>query len=191
MNEKTDDPDKVPEFFLEKDGITKKPEFSENLVRTDNKPEKKELFKKTTGFDMKFKVTIILIAVIGFSASAYVFSSEPFGGLTDSISISMIDKSQYIDNIDECLQKQMFEDAKKILVDRIVKVTEYEQFKKELDNGKMLDCGWCGKQDCEDKIKEETAADLRVIPSDNQQKSEVCVYCKEKSVTNALFARGY
>ena len=99
--------------------------------------------------------------------------------------------SEYVTLELEKIQKQMFEDAKKILVDRIVKVTEYEQFKKELDNGKMLDCGWCGKQDCEDKIKEETAADLRVIPSDNQQKSEVCVYCKEKSVTNALFARGY
>ena len=110
MNEKTDDSDKVPEFFLEKDGITEKPEFSENLVRTDNKPEKKEPQKKTTGFDMKFKVTIILIAVIGFSASAYVFSSEPFSGLTDSVSISMIDKSQYIDNIDECLQKQTIGD---------------------------------------------------------------------------------
>lgn len=46
MNEKTDDSDKVPEFFLEKDGITKKPEFGENLVRTDNKPEKKESPKK-------------------------------------------------------------------------------------------------------------------------------------------------
>mgnify|MGYP001365468856 FL=1 len=111
MNEKTDDSDKVPEFFLEKDGITEKPEFSENLVRTDNKPEKKEPQKKTTGFDMKFKVTIILIAVIGFTASAYVFSSEPFGELTDSVSISMIDKSQYIDNIDECLQKQTIGDV--------------------------------------------------------------------------------
>ena len=117
--------------------------------------------------------------------------------------------SEYVTLELEKIQKQMFEDAKKILVDRIVKVTEYGQFKKELDNGKMLDCGWCGKQDCEDKIKEETAADLRVIPicscglnhakhvvnmsedSDNQQKLEVCVYCKEKSVANALFARGY
>jgi len=99
--------------------------------------------------------------------------------------------SEYVTLELEKIQKQMFEDAKKILVNRIVKVTEYEQFKKELDNGKMLDCGWCGKQDCEDKIKEETAADLRVIPSDNQQKSEACIYCKEKSVTNALFARGY
>ena len=56
MNEETDGSDKIPEFFLEKDGITKKPEFSENLVRTDNKPEKKESPKKTTGVDMRFKV---------------------------------------------------------------------------------------------------------------------------------------
>ena len=99
--------------------------------------------------------------------------------------------SEYVTLELEKIQKQMFEDAKKILDDRVVKVTEYEQFKKELDDGKMIDCGWCGKQNCEDKIKEETVADLRVIPSDNKQKSEACVYCKEKSVTNALFARGY
>ena len=101
------------------------------------------------------------------------------------------DISKYVRGELENIQKEMFDSAKKILVDRIVKVTEYEQFKKELDDGKMLDCGWCGKQDCEDKIKEETAADLRVIPSDNQQKSATCIYCKEKSITTVLFARGY
>ena len=106
MNEETDSSDKIPEFFLEKDGITKKPEFSENLVRTDNKPKKKELQKKTTGVDMRFKVTIIAIAVIGFTASAYVFSSEPMNELTNSINIGMIDKSQFIDQIDQCLEKQ-------------------------------------------------------------------------------------
>ena len=111
MNEKTDDSDKVPEFFLEKDGIVKKPEFSENLVRTDKKPEKKEFPKKTTGLDMKFKITMILIAVIGFTASAYIFSSEPMGDLTDTINISMIDKSQFIDQIDQCLEKQTIGDT--------------------------------------------------------------------------------
>ena len=110
MNEETDSSDKIPEFFLEKDGITKKPEFSENLVRTDNKPKKKELQKKTTGVDMRFKVTIIAIAVIGFTASAYVFSSEPMNELTNSINIGMIDKSQFIDQIDQCLEKQTIGD---------------------------------------------------------------------------------
>ena len=110
MNEETDGSDKIPEFFLEKDGITKKPEYTENLVRTNTNPEKKESLKKTTGFDMKFKVTIIAIAVIGFTASAYIFSSEPMGDLTDTINISMIDKSQFIDQIDQCLEKQTIGD---------------------------------------------------------------------------------
>jgi len=88
------------------------------------------------------------------------------------------------------IQKEMFDAAKKILDDRVVRVSEYQQFKKELENGKMIDCSWCGNQTCEDKIKEETGADLRVIPSDNT-KAETCIYCKNSGTTNVLFARGY
>ncbi|NWK06537.1 proline--tRNA ligase [Marine Group I thaumarchaeote] len=88
------------------------------------------------------------------------------------------------------IQKEMFDTAKKILDERVVKVSEYQQFKEELDNGKMIDCSWCGNQTCEDKIKEETGADIRVIPSDNT-KAETCIYCKNSGTTNVLFARGY
>jgi len=88
------------------------------------------------------------------------------------------------------IQKEMFDAAKKILDERIVRVSEYQQFKEQLDNGKMIDCSWCGNQTCEDKIKEETGADLRVIPSDNT-KAETCIYCKNSGTTNVLFARGY
>ena len=90
----------------------------------------------------------------------------------------------------ENIQKEMFDAAKKILDERVVRVSEYQQFKKELENGKMIDCSWCGNQTCEDKIKEETGADLRVIPSGNA-KAETCIYCKNSGTTNALFAKGY
>ena len=89
------------------------------------------------------------------------------------------------------IQKEMFDTAKKILDERVVRVSEYQQFKKELEGGKMIDCSWCGNQTCEDKIKEETSADLRVIPFNRQQKSETCIYCKNSGTTNALFAKGY
>ena len=88
------------------------------------------------------------------------------------------------------IQKEMFDAAKKILDERVVKISQYQQFKEELDNGKMIDCSWCGNQTCEDKIKEETGADLRVIPSNNT-KAETCIYCKNSGTTNVLFARGY
>jgi len=90
----------------------------------------------------------------------------------------------------ENILQQMFVNAKKILDERVVRVSEYQQFKEEIKNGKMIDCSWCGNQTCEDKIKEETGADLRVIPSDNT-KAETCIYCKNSGTTNVLFARGY
>ena len=85
----------------------------------------------------------------------------------------------------ENIQKEMLGAAKKILDERVVRVSEYQQFKEELDNGKMIDCSWCGNQTCEDKIKEETGADLRVIPSGNA-KAETCIYCKNSGTTNCL-----
>ena len=91
----------------------------------------------------------------------------------------------------ENIQQQMFDAAKKILDERISAVSQYEQFKAELENGKMLSCSWCGKQECEDKIKEETGAELRVIPSDDGKKVETCIYCKDNGAANVLFARGY
>ena len=55
------------------------------------------------GLNVRFTVGVIVIIVVGFSASAYFFSMNPF---TDSISMMMVDKSQYIEKMDECLSKQ-------------------------------------------------------------------------------------
>ena len=105
-------------------------------------------------------------------------------------SVNMDSLTEEISSELKNIQKEMFDAAKKILDERVVRVSEYQQFKEELDNGKMIDCSWCGNQTCEDKIKEETGADIRVIPSDNT-KAETCIYCKNSGTTNVLFARGY
>jgi len=105
-------------------------------------------------------------------------------------SIEMDSLTEKISSELKNIQKEMFDAAKKILDERVVRVSEYQQFKEELDNGKMIDCSWCGNQTCEDKIKEETGADLRVITSGNT-KAETCIYCKNSGTTNVLFARGY
>ena len=106
-------------------------------------------------------------------------------------SIEMDSSSEKISSELKNIQKEMFDAAKKILDERVVRVSEYQQFKEELENGKMIDCSWCGNQTCEDKIKEETSADLRVIPFGNTEKSETCIYCKNSGTTNVLFAKGY
>ena len=118
-----------------------------------------------------------------------VVMARRYNQTKDDISLDKVSETLNLEL--ENIQQQMFVNAKKILDERVVRVSEYQQFKEELMNGKMIDCSWCGNQTCEDKIKEETSADLRVIPFDNTQKSETCIYCKNSGTTNALFAKGY
>jgi prolyl-tRNA synthetase len=122
-------------------------------------------------------------------AKNQVVMARRYNQTKDSISIDKL--SGAIAAELENIQQQMFDAAKKILDERISSVSQYEQFKAELENGKMLSCSWCGKQECEDKIKEETGAELRVIPSDDGKKVETCIYCKDNGAANVLFAKGY
>jgi prolyl-tRNA synthetase len=43
----------------------------------------------------------------------------------------------------------------------------------------------------EEKIKEETGADIRVIQDGCEDESSKCVYCSNQSKIRPLFARGY
>ena len=63
------------------------------------------------GLNVRFTVAVIAIIIVGFSASAYIFSSQAFDGLTSSINMAVIDKSQYIEKIDNCLEIQTIGDV--------------------------------------------------------------------------------
>ncbi|TLX94941.1 MAG: proline--tRNA ligase [Thaumarchaeota archaeon] len=89
------------------------------------------------------------------------------------------------------IQKTLFENAKKILNDRIKKVTDFDEFKKELEKGMFLYSPWCGDQKCEETIKESTGADIRVIPFDGKNSNSSCIICKKPSKLEVIFARGY
>ena len=56
------------------------------------------------GINIKFTVTVIAVAVVGFAASSYFFSEQPIS--TDW----MFDKSKYIQKIDACLESQSLGD---------------------------------------------------------------------------------
>ncbi len=89
------------------------------------------------------------------------------------------------------IQKDMLESAKKILTENTFSVSDYSEFKTKLEEGGFLKTHWCGKEECEEKIKEETGADIRVIPFDSENDAGKCVYCGEQSNSSPLFARGY
>ena len=89
------------------------------------------------------------------------------------------------------IHNDMFADAKKILDDRTVEVESYDDFKEELEKGRLIKAPICDNPKCEEEIKEETSADVRVIVENSEDSSSKCIKCSDQSTMRPLFARGY
>lgn len=89
------------------------------------------------------------------------------------------------------IQNEMFNAAKKSLNENTIQVSDYTKFKNTIENGGFIKAVWCGNQVCEEKIKEETGADIRVIPFDAENTYGKCIYCSNKGTSMPIFARGY
>ena len=109
----------------------------------------------------------------------------------EKLDLSFDEINEKIESILDDIQKQMLVAAKKILEKMTRDVSNYDEFKSELEKGGFLQSPWCGKEECEAKIKEETSAEIRVIPFESENSSKKCVYCNEQSVSMPIFARGY
>ena len=94
------------------------------------------------------------------------------------------------DELDK-MHNDMFANAKKILDERTATLETYDEFKTELEKGMLLKAPVCDNPTCEEKIKEETGADIRVIPDDCDDDISKCIYCGGQSKIRPLFARGY
>ena len=92
-----------------------------------------------------------------------------------------------LDNI----HNDMFTNAKKILDERTATLETYDEFKSELEKGMLIKAPICDNPTCEEKIKEETGADIRVIPDDCEDDGSKCIYCDGQSKIRPFFAKGY
>jgi len=102
-------------------------------------------------------------------------------GLVDKV-ISLLDE----------IQNNMFKKAKSFLDEHIKTASEYESFKKIIENdGGFVRVCWCSDQTCEQKIKEETGATIRLLPFEKEDTFSQCVYCGKKANVVAYFARAY
>ena len=98
-----------------------------------------------------------------------------------------IDIETELDNI----HNDMFANAKKILDERTTTLETYDEFKSELEKGTLIKAPICDNPTCEEKIKEETGADIRVIPDGCEDDGSKCIHCGVQSKIRPLFARGY
>ena len=102
-----------------------------------------------------------------------------------------LDEVEKIVTILDEIQTEMLKKAKTESADNTIDIENYDEFKMKMEKGGFFNSPWCGKLDCEEKIKEETGAEIRVIPFNSENTSKKCIYCKQQSTSVPIFARGY
>ncbi|MDD4996333.1 MAG: proline--tRNA ligase [Patescibacteria group bacterium] len=105
-----------------------------------------------------------------------------------------INNLKEIDDLLVKIQKDMLSKSDKIKRDMTKEVNEYKEFKEMVRGQKMfLRAFWCGRKECEEKIKQETKLSTRVLELKeiNKQQKGKCIYCGQQAKHRWLFAQSY
>lgn len=91
----------------------------------------------------------------------------------------------------ETIQKDMFEKAKNRRDSMIYEAMTYDELKDIAENKPgFIKINWCGKTECEDKIKEDTTLKSRCI-IENEEVNGPCVVCGKKATTRIYIGKQY
>jgi len=92
----------------------------------------------------------------------------------------------------EEIQKGLFEKAKANMDDNIIETDSWDEFMKAVDKRKIILAPFCGGEDCEDLIKDETkGANSRCYPFEQKKTDSKCVKCGKKAAGYAYFGKNY
>ncbi len=98
---------------------------------------------------------------------------------------------QYIKQLLEEIQQNIFKKAKDYRDSRIYECDNYEEFKERVKGGGFFLCHWDGTAETEAKIKEDTQATIRCVPFDVEQTPGVDMVSGKPAVARVLIARSY
>ncbi len=90
------------------------------------------------------------------------------------------------------IQKSLHERALILSESKTKTANSYGELKSyiEIDAG-FVKSPWCGRGECEVQVKEETGADVRLIPLEDERLSTKCLVCGQNAKHTAYFAKAY
>ncbi len=99
---------------------------------------------------------------------------------------------QYTNKIIKQIQSDLFEKAKKFQCSNSYFLDNYKEFLELNDKeGGFFYMHWCGKNECEEKIKNDSKATIRCIPLSFVKEEGKCIVCSQKSEQRVLIAKAY
>jgi len=100
--------------------------------------------------------------------------------------------AQTVSGMLETVQKSLFERALEFREKHTHRIDDYSKFNEILDGeGGFLWAHWCGSEECEERVKDETKATIRNIPVQSKPAEGKCIKCGSRSERRVIFARAY
>jgi prolyl-tRNA synthetase len=110
----------------------------------------------------------------------------------EKVTLSQEGIENYIENLLEEIQKNIYQKALDFRSDNTFKVDTYDEFKDIIKNkGGFVLAHWDGTLETEQKIKNETKATIRIIPLDSKEDEGKCIFSGKPSKKRVLFAKAY
>ncbi len=110
----------------------------------------------------------------------------------EKMTIAVDGISEYVEQLLEDIQTNLFNRAKAYRDEHITKVDTMEEFKEVLETkGGFILAHWDGTTETEIKIRETTKATIRCIPLDNPLEDGKCILTGNPSKQRVLFAKAY
>jgi len=90
------------------------------------------------------------------------------------------------------IQKNLLQKARRFLQEHTASVTNYSEFKRALEEkGGFIRACWCSNSKCEESIKADTGAEIRLTPLKKEEVFSNCICCGREASEVAYFARAY
>ena len=110
----------------------------------------------------------------------------------EKLTVAFEKLSETVGQLLEAIQKDMLERARTHRDAHTYTAADYEQFKEIVaEKPGFVKAMWCGCQECEDKIKEDTGATSRCMPFEQEQISDVCICCKKPAKKIVYWGKAY
>ena len=110
----------------------------------------------------------------------------------EKITVSLDELAVKVQEILDSIQNDMLETARAHRDAHTYVAHTYEEFVQTINEKPgFIKAMWCGCQECEDKIKEDTAATSRCIPFEQEQLSDTCVCCGKPAKKMVYWGRAY
>lgn len=110
----------------------------------------------------------------------------------EKIFVSMDDLETTVVKLLGDIQAGLLEKARSMREQKTCKAVNMDEFIKSIDETPgFIKAMWCGKQTCEDAIKDKTAATARCIPFEQEQIADKCVCCGEEAKDMVYWGKAY